>query len=189
MIKRFFVLLIVLVSITACQTKPDPATVNAVSNYYAQSVVVNRSLRFSTGVKSLGDESSEVLAQKFSDQVKARVTAELPNLMTGQKPARLVILLDKASIASGVGRVALASDSYVSGVVSIVDVDTNATIAAHKIRGEDRGSNNGSSINGIPVGLIYSAIKNVSTAKTDKRIDLIVTSFSNNLKKWLKNAR
>ena len=174
-----------LAPLSACQTTADPATVAAVETYYAGEVDIQQAAGFSAGLASIGNEPAEELAARFADEAKARIAADLPRYMKGDKPARVQILLERASIASGAGRVLLASDSYVDALVSIVDTQTGATVAARRIRAADIGAKNSSSINGIPIGGLISVAVNASNSTTDRRMKLIVDAFAKETGKWL----
>ena len=172
------VLLITLIA-SGCQTTPkiDAATLNAVMTYYPAQVSVTQSANFSSGLVSMGDVTSQQLADKFAAESQARLASELPAIMRGSKPANIVILLQTASISSGAGRAVLGTDSFVDATISIVDASTGTTVGARSVHAIDAASSNDSSINGIPVGALLSLAVNASQSDEQTRIAKITEAF------------
>ena len=136
-----------------------------------------------TGVFEHMDDLDEVeFAAEVETKLEAALTEVISSSFSGAMPARLLVHVDEMAIASGVGRALLGSESFIGAQVSIVDVDTNVTIAERHFREREKDVSFGGNL-----GALIEITKNVADAATNDRVDVAAQEFAETVKGWLES--
>ena len=136
-----------------------------------------------TGIFERMDDIDEVeFAAEVETKLETALTEALGSSFSGAMLARLLVHVDEMVIASGVGRALLGSESYIGAQVSIVDVDTNVTIAERHFREREKDVSFGGNL-----GALIEVTKNLADAALNDRVDAAARELAQAVKGWVES--
>lgn len=164
----------------ACQTT-DPRLTEALRGKRVTEVLVEATPDVGTGLPMINGKTPEQQVVIVTTALRKVASRDLIGYPGGSTPARLVITLQNADLASEQGRVILSSDSWISGTVRLEDVRTGRLIAQNPhIRGQNR------AVKGEGLGIVVAFAVNAAMTKSQEQLaEKLAADFTANTKKWL----
>jgi hypothetical protein len=167
--------------LAACQTT-DPRLAEALRGTRITEVRVETTPDVTTGLPMINGKTPQQEVALVVAALQKVATRQLAGYPGGTSPARLVITLQRANLASEQGRVMIGSDSTISGTVRLEDIKTGRLIAQNPhIYGEDRG------VKGYGTGgfMAALAINAVMTRNQEYLAEKLAENFIGGTRKWL----
>jgi hypothetical protein len=175
--------------LASCAGTPAPVVGIAGDPYEITEVDVVIAKDVSYGADMIDGSSPQEYAKRLQVALKQRLSAELVRRpKSGKKPAKLVAVLDRVSLSSGIGRALLKSGSQIGGYVTLTDKRSKMVIARldqlyvddDSLRVYGGGSGSAGAI------LAFGALAaNVVQSGDDSRIASVVDPFTAQIKAWL----
>ena len=164
----------------ACQTT-DPRLAEALRGARVAEVRVEATPDVGTGLPMINRKTPEQQVAIVVSALQKVASRDLRGHPGGATPARLVITLQQADLASEQGRVILSSDSWIRGTVRLEDIKTGRLIAQNpRITGQNRG------VKGDGLGIVVAMAINAAMTKSQEQLaELLAADFTTNTKKWL----
>ncbi|WP_245411874.1 hypothetical protein [Phyllobacterium leguminum] len=167
--------------LTGCMTR-DPRLVEALKGVRVAEVQVESTPDVATGLPMINGKTPEQQVAIVVNALHTVATRDLKGYPGGSSPARLVITLQRADLASEQGRVMLGSNSSITGTVRLEDIKTGQLIAQNpRIYGENRGVKGGD-LGGFVVAM---AINAAMTKSQEALAEKLATDFTRQVKTWL----
>lgn len=177
-----FLILASLLVLAGCATR-DPRLSEALRGTHVAEVRVEATPDVHTGLPMMNGKTPEQQVTLVTQALQKVATRDLKGYPGGASPARLVLTLQTANLASEQGRVILGSDSSIGGTARLEDIRTGRLIAQNPtIYGENRGAK-GNDAGGMMIAL---AINAVMTKSQEDLAEKLAQSFVGNVKRWLK---
>lgn len=146
-------------ALASCTTqKLDPVVAQASKKYYPQTVEVTTSDAFIAGMASLRGGTPNELAVAFANDVQAGLSKDVPGIMQGAVPARVVVQLTSMKVGPSTFTSPI---SEVVGTLSVVDAKSGTPVVQVPIRADDRqmkDSLNRDPLAGLAAALILKAV-------------------------------
>jgi len=173
---------LVCVSVLAgCATR-DPRLVEALKGSKVTEVRVEATPDVATGLPMIDGKKPEEAVAMVVNALKTVAARELIGYPGGSNPARLVITLQQADLASAPGRVLIGSNSSITGTARLEDARTGQLIAQNpRIHGQNDGVKGHDAI-GFAVAM---AINAAMTQNQEALAEKLAVSFTKNVKAWL----
>lgn len=164
----------------ACQTA-DPRLAEALRGTRVTEVRVEATPDVSTGLPMINGKTPEQQVAIVTTALRKVASHDLMGHPSGSTPARLVITLQQADLASEQGRVILSSDSWIRGTVRLEDLTTGRLIAQNpRIMGQNR------AVKGEGLGIVVAFAVNAAMTKSQEQLaEKLAADFTANTKKWL----
>lgn len=164
----------------ACQTT-DPRLAEALRGTRVAEIRVEATPDVGTGLPMINRKTPEQQVAIVVSALQKVASRDLRGHPGGAIPARLVITLQQADLASEQGRVILSSDSWIRGTVRLEDIKTGRLIAQNpRITGQNRG------VKGDGLGIVVAMAINAAMTKSQEQLaELLAADFTANTKKWL----
>jgi hypothetical protein len=178
--KALFVVFAAAVALSGCATR-DPRLVEAIKGTRVADVRVESTPDVGTGLPMINGKTPEQQVAIVVAALQKVASRDLKGYPGGATPARLVITLQTADLASEQGRVLLGSDSYISGTVRLESLATGQLIAQNpRITGKNQG------VKGQGLGIVVALAVNAAMTKDQQYLaDKLAESFTKNVKTWL----
>jgi hypothetical protein len=166
--------------LSGCQTR-DPRLVEAVNGTCVTEVRVEATPDVGTGLPMINGKTPEQQVAIVVAALQKVSSRDLNGYPGGATPARLVVTLQTADLASEQGRVLLGSDSYISGTVRLENLKTGQLIAQNpRVTGQNQG------VKGEGLGILVAVAVNAAMTKDQQYLaDKLAESFTKNVKAWL----
>ncbi|WP_420962122.1 hypothetical protein [Brucella sp. IR073] len=167
--------------LTGCMTR-DPRLVEALKGIRVAEIQVESTPDVATGLPMINGKTPEEQVVIVENALRTVATRELRGYPGGSTPARLVITLQRADLASAQGRVLMGSNSSITGTVRLEDVGSGRLIAQNpRIYGENRGVKGGD----LGGHLVAMAINAAMTKSQEGLAEKLATDFVKHVKTWL----
>ncbi|WP_095448729.1 hypothetical protein [Ochrobactrum quorumnocens] len=167
--------------VVACQTT-DPRLAEALRGTHVAEVRVEATPDVGTGLPMINGKTPEQQVAIVVSALQKVAVRDLKGHPGGATPARLVITLQRANLASEQGRVLMGSDSTITGTVRLEDIKTGRLIAQNpRITGENRGVK-GYGLSGMAIAMAANA---VMTKSQEYLAEKLAADFTKNAKRWL----
>lgn len=179
--KGLFILAMGAVFLAGCATH-DPRLSDALRGTRVAEVRVEATPDVTTGLPMINGKTPQQQVAIVTTALKKVASRELIGYPGGANPARLVITLQHANLASEQGRVILSSDSTITGTVRLEDIRTGRLIAQNpRVMGENRAVK-GNDLGGLVVAFAVNA---AMTKSQEHLAEKLAASFTKNAKNWL----
>lgn len=164
----------------ACQTT-DPRLADALRGTRITEVRVEATPDVGTGLPMINGKTPQEQVAIVTAALHRVASRDLVGYPGGSTPARLVITLQNADLASEQGRVILSSDSWIRGTVRLEDVKTGRLIAQNpRIMGQNR------AVKGDGLGIVVAMAINAAMTKSQEHLaEKLAVDFTKNAKHWL----
>lgn len=163
-------------------TDRDPKLLEALRIAKVTEVRVEATPDVATGFPMLNGITPQQQVAMVVAALQKRASHHLKGYPGGSVPARLVITLQRADLASTPGRILNGNDSWIEGTVRLEDIHSGKLIAqTPNIRGEDHGVKGSGNI-GVFIAIAANA---VTTKSQDALADKLAASLTTNIKSWL----
>ncbi len=173
--------------LSSCQSVPTTTELSSsvIQQYAASEIEVSKGQEFSTGTGVFLKDEKAFLAEQFIDALTDQLPGELKFSLLGKKPAKVKLEVDIVSIATFSGRQLNGGGSLIRGKMIITDLETGQIVGQTELQATDVGAQNGTVINGVPVGAIASFVEN---SNSGGRTVIIKArdSFLREIRSWLK---
>jgi hypothetical protein len=177
-----FVTVLTILSLTGCASR-DPRLLQALKGTSVAEVRVESTPDVATGLPMINGKTPEQQVAIVVAALHKVATRELKGFPGGPNPARLVITLQRADLASEQGRVLIGSDSTITGTVRVEDLTSGRLIAQNpSIQGENSGVKGSGSFAGMAMAM---AINAAMTKSQEALAEKLAMSFTKNVKTWL----
>lgn len=179
--KALFAIVLGSVLLAGCASR-DPRLLEALEGIQVTEVRVEATPDVATGLPMINGKTPEEQVAIVVHALKTVATRDLKGFPGGSNPARLVITLQRADLASAQGRVLLGSDSSITGTVRLEDMKTGQLIAQNPhVQGQNNGVK-GRDLGGYVVALAVNA---AMTKSQEALAEKLAVSFTKNVKTWL----
>ncbi|KXF77895.1 hypothetical protein ATN84_25115 [Paramesorhizobium deserti] len=178
--KVLFAIVIASVVLTGCVSR-DPRLLDALKGVRVTEVQVEATPDVGTGWPMMNGVTPQQQVAMIVQAVQRVASRDLKGYPGGPNPARLVITLQQADLASMPGRIIAGNDSWIVGTVRLEDARTGRLIAQNpRIQGSDKG------IHGDGLGVIVAVAINAAISKSQEAlVEKLAISFTRNVKTWL----
>lgn len=176
-----FAVMVATLALAGCVTT-DPRLAEALRGTHISEVRVEAIPDVGTGLPMINGKTPEQQVAIVVAALQKVAMRDLRGYPGGSNPARLVITLQLANLASEPGRVLMGSDSSVTGTVRLEDLKTGRLIAQNpRIVGENQGAK-GHDIGGL---FIAMAVNAVMTRNQEHLAEKLAADFTKNTRKLL----
>lgn len=166
--------------LSGCASR-DPRLLEALKGARVAEVRVEATPDVGTGLPMINGKTPEQQVAIVTAALRKVAARDLTGYPGGSTPARLVITLQQADLASEQGRVILSSDSWIRGTVRLEDIKTGRLIAQDpRIMGQNR------AVKGDGLGIVVAMAINAAMTKSQEHLaEKLAEDFTANTKSWL----
>jgi hypothetical protein len=181
LLKAFLVVVAAAFVLSGCASR-DPRLLEALKGTRIAEVRVEATPDVGTGLPMINGKTPEQQVVIVTTALRQVASRDLMGYPGGSTPARLVITLQRANLASEQGRVLMGSDSTIAGTVRLEDIKTGHLIAQNPyVTGENRGVK-GYGFSGMAIAMATNA---VMTKSQEHLAEKLAADFTANTKTWL----
>ena len=153
--RRSFAAAVALVLVSACSTSTTTSQTPAAPKAYTVKTV---QIQVAEGAGK-GRYENAALRQQALATLKSEVTKAAAAVPGGSKAATAQIVLTEMQLKTSGAR-AFGGVNAIGGTMKIVDAQGNTLREPQAVRYSDQAKNNGTVVNGLPIGLIINASRN-----------------------------
>lgn len=183
--KRSFLAILGATFIAAACTAPTPKTIGAglVSKGYQ---ITNINVVVAKDATVGRFKKDPALTQKTAQSIDDTLSARLIQPRGKAKKAQMNVEITKMELRSAGGRTLVAVQNQIVANVVVTD-SKRQVLATQQIFFARKGAQNGTTFNGIPIGLLISAAANAAKSGNGADLKEIVDGFNGRVQNWAAN--